>query len=175
MIFISADHFGGIIKLFTFNFLWVGMIIDLFLLITNKYDPRVEGYKGKKKEKQENISLDIQEQPQESITLDIQEQPQEKKNSLIMEYGSEAQIDWANRVAKSFVEDMNDLQQANFDDGKITMQESDLLTDRLTEAVVNQTDANWWLDTRNQSLKKRCYELLEDDEEAKNIVRKMAE
>jgi hypothetical protein len=56
----------------------------------------------------------------------------------------------------------------------ITSEEKDSFLTSLELAIPDKDDANWWIDIRDEKLTKKLYLILEDDEEAKDIVRKMA-
>jgi hypothetical protein len=56
----------------------------------------------------------------------------------------------------------------------ITSEEKDSFLTSLELAIPDKDDANWWIDISDEKLAKKLYLILEDDEEAKDIVRKMA-
>lgn len=88
--------------------------------------------------------------------------------------GSEKQIDWAEEVVRGTLRRTQEMLTDGVTNGKITDEERVYVADAVETAIVTFDDANWWIDNRNESLKKKLYIILEDDDEAKNIIRKMA-
>lgn len=158
----------GIIKLLTLDFLWLGAIYDLLMIILNKYEGLEEAPASAPTKR---ISDEvIQKAVEESI-----EKGQFLSRQFEWSVGSENQITWADEILQRFVKKANKLIADSYEKGKITEQEGCTIKDKVTEAIYEHDDANWWIDTRNDSLEDRLKEMLDNDTEAIEIIEKMAE
>ena len=88
--------------------------------------------------------------------------------------GSDKQIDWAETLVKGTIRRAKELAEESVEKDLITSEEKDSFLTSLELAIPDKDDANWWIDIRDEKLTKKLYLILEDDEEAKDIVRKMA-
>lgn len=148
----------GIVKLLTANFLMIGTVIDLINLFKNKYSY----YFAVSNENSEIVNK-------------IVENAKSNRKSIQWYEGTEKQIEWAERLVQNFVKEMNDLISEKCENGTITEDEGIKLKEAIEEGIVKKDEASYWIDSRNDSFKKKAYEILDFEEEAKNIFRKMAQ
>lgn len=149
----------GILKLFTFNLFLFGAIWDLYRLLKNEYCTDLIDYGYNSSYAPSSASFNDSRISDEGIEWRI---------------GSEKQIDWAEEVVRGTLRRTHEMLTDGVTNGKITDEERVYVADAVETSIVTFDDANWWIDRRNESLKKKLYIILEDDDEAKNIIRKMA-
>lgn len=106
--------------------------------------------------------------------IDYTETERVSDTGITWTVGSDKQIDWAEALVKGVVRRAKELAEDAVNNNKITSEEKDSFLTSLELAVPDKDDANWWIDIRDEKLTKKLYLILEDDEEAKDIVRKMA-
>lgn len=157
MIFTWEGKYGGTIKLLTINFFLIGTIIDLRRLFKNEYDGLEKvSYYG---------NMDVSEGNDE---------PRISDEGIAWSIGSNKQIDWAERICSGVIRKAKEMAESSAKDNLITEQEKDSFISALGIQVVGFDDTNWWIDIRDENLKKKLYLIFEDNEEMLNIVKKMA-
>lgn len=87
------------------------------------------------------------------------------KRTFTIDEGSDSQISWAYEVARKFKREFNEVLDKSFDKGNITEEEANKLAEAVEDEMYYKDDANWWIDTRFISAKKRTCELLEKRDE----------
>lgn len=160
MISIQDVKDGGIAKLLTFNFFFIGQIWDLYLLFHNQY----EGLETKTPTQTNYPSEDLSYESEATYG----------DSGMVWEKGSEKQIDWADSLTKRYLREINEIIEKSYNDGLITEDEGTKFAQALGKELENQNDANFWINYRDESPKQLTKIILEDNPELLEILDKMA-
>lgn len=145
----------GIAKLLTIDFFWIGLFFDLKNLHNGTY-PTLNA-------------------PSYSSTLDVSDHTDyESENGIIWEEGSGKQIAWAEKLVTGFLDKSREIINDASNDNTITKDEASKLISELEYQVTNKDDANWWIDNRDLSIRKKMLELVAGDEELEKIIKRVA-
>jgi len=92
------------------------------------------------------------------------------------EEGSTKQQSWANRLVKEFLKDANRIIDENMQEGAITQEEANKLKYEINDAIELQDDANWWIDNRDENIRKKMIEITyaESKEDLLKIIKRVA-
>ena len=142
----------ALLKLFTMDFFLIGAIIDLIMLFNNLYCTDLIDYGYK--------SSYIQSKTSDEASYRVSNEGIEWKS------GSDKQIDWAEEIVAGTMRSAKDLLKSD----KITEDDKEYVLSTLEAKITDFDDANWWIDNRNESLIKKLNMILDDDENAKEII-----
>ena len=98
----------------------------------------------------------------------------ESENGISWEEGSEKQIAWAERIVTGFLAKSKDIINDASNNNLITADEAENLICSLNDLVTYKDDANWWIDNRDLSIKKKMLEIVSGDEELEHIVKRIS-
>lgn len=146
----------AILKFFTMDFFLIGAIFDLILLFNNQYCTDLIDYGYQTSYAPSRTSLE----PSHRIS----------NEGIEWKSGSDKQVDWAEEVVSGTMRRAKEL----INNSNISSDDKDYVLNSLEASITSFDDANWWIDNRNESLKKKLYAILEDDENAKDIIKRMA-
>lgn len=146
----------GIAKLLTIDFFWIGLFFDLKNLHNGTYP-------------------NLDDAPSYSSTLDVSDHTDyESENGIIWEEGSEKQIAWAEKLVTGFLDKSREIINDASKNSSITSEEAEKLINALEGYVIYKDDANWWIDNRDLSIRKKMLELIAGDEELEKIIKRVA-
>lgn len=146
---------SGIIKLLTLDYLLIGLIVDLYKLINDKYDRRIVKDKYIKMATSNTYTPVIHKY---------------SENGIVWDKGSERQIGWAESVVSNFFDDAKDHINSQKNKGIISEEECNQLIDDLDQELYYQDNANYWIDSKDLEAEKRIKRLLPDNEIVKKLV-----
>lgn len=168
--FYIGNYLMGVVKLLTFNFLFIGTIKDLKGIITGQYDsslynPLEEFILEKQLEhnrKNPVVKPDSTSTYSELFGMDFSE-------------GSDAQISWAKDLVSKYVENLKYALKTSVEEERISQADADRLEQKILHEILYLDNASWWIDRRYYGFKKLSYTILEDEEELKDIMRNVTE
>lgn len=85
--------------------------------------------------------------------------------------GTDKQIDWAERIVKGLISGTEKITSRGVENGSITEEEKEQILYSLENNITYQSDANWWIDTRDNPITDKLLEICDDDLE--EIIRKL--
>ena len=155
----------GIIKLLTFDFLWIGAIYDIYKMLTDNYSDNIKTKWDKPIDPEERARIQkmIEESDHEGY-----------KKTMSWVIGSESQKSWANKVLDRKVEMINDLIINSYYKDLITEEEGNYFREVVEKEILRKNDANWWIDNRYDQTRVLLHKLVKYDDKAMDILEKMA-
>ena len=160
----------AVAKLLTFDFLWVGAIYDLKLLLKDEYSSDIADKWDKKyaKEHDPAKTKELGEEYAEDITNNDY-----RDTSIRWTAGSDNQVAWADSIVQGYVEKVNALIENAFDNNRITPEEGRYFARSVECAFQIKDNANFWIDNRKKSVDKILEKILEDNTRALEILKKL--
>lgn len=85
--------------------------------------------------------------------------------------GTDKQIDWAERIVKGLISGAEKITSRGVENGSITEEEKEQILYSLENNITYQSDANWWIDTRDNPITDKLLEICDGDLE--EIIKKL--